>query len=263
MGDENAPTYERVVSPYGHKKHLLGSFNTADLLPPRTRLDSHVEQPIIVPMLSSPESEAGSFIFDNGDQSVEQTTERTSTQDEPGSYDLKAPPPAVPLSNAERLALSLFSVEHLNLILRDQTLAHSFAVFLNTYRPRLDSVLVRYQEAQKAIAALKYANALTENAFCDVLDIGPEAASLGPEFEAEFQRVTDELVSEGLSAYVSHKLVQIVTECLVKEVTGNQMPHMQGLASGVAETYCMTDPNLPDNPIVYASEGTYLCIPNV
>ena len=251
-------TYEGVISPDGNKKRLLGSFTGTDLIlnPPGSRITG--AKPAAANMSSSGESDAGSFVFDNGDPNLEQeiTTPRTSTVlDEPGSYDLKPPPPTVPHSNVEKLAAALFSVEHLNLILRDHALAHSFAVFLETYRPRLYPVLMRYQEAQKAIAALHYANESAESAFGDMLEIDPRPAVLGTEFDKEYERVNGELVSDGLTAFITYKLVQTVTECLVKEITGNQVPLLRGLMEGIAEVYCLTDPNLPDNPIVYASEG--------
>lgn len=82
------------------------------------------------------------------------------------------------------------------------------------------------------------------------------AAVLDRNFEAKSLRASDALVSEALPGYVTHRLVQIVTECLVKEITGNNSPIMRELVVGLAEVYCLTDPSLPDNPIVYASEGT-------
>lgn len=256
MGESTTPTYDPVTMSAENQPADLASFKSADLLPSQSYQPMDQKPPAPPPKSSSGESDAGSFVFDNADQAAEQATEPTSTTlDEPGSYDLRPPPPAVSISNAERLAASLFSVDHLNLILSDQGLAHNFAVFLNTYLPRLNSVLVQYQETQKAVAAVHYANCLAERAFADVLHVGPEAAVLDNEFEKEFQRLAEELVSDGLSAYITYKLVQVVTECLVKEITGKQVPFMRGLAEGIAEVYCMTDPNIPDNPIVYASEG--------
>lgn len=152
--DINAPTPARMISPDARRNPLLASFNASDILPHRADSRFDGEGQAIASMSSSADSDAGSFIFDNGEQNVEQTTEITSTsQDDTGSYDLKAPPPAIALKNAERLSATLFSVDHLNLILRDQTLGPSFAACLSAYRPHLGQVLVRYQEAQKAIAA--------------------------------------------------------------------------------------------------------------
>lgn len=264
-GNAEASTSARTIAPGGNKSHHpLASFNSLYLLPhsPPTSEPNDPRPDSIASMSSAHGSDSGSVVFDNGDhngQSGEHETEETSTTpDEPGSYDLKPPPPAVSLSNAERIAELLFSVGHLNLILRDHFLAQGFAKFLSAYRPHLSRVLMQYQECQKAIASIHYANALVESAFGDTLrieDIEPDAAALGPEFEKEFLKVQDQLLSEGLTAFITHKLVQTVTECLVKEISGNQLPFMRGLAEGIAETYCMTDPNLPDNPIIYASEG--------
>jgi hypothetical protein len=70
--------------------------------------------------------------------------------------------------------------------------------------------------------------------------------------------VVQELVDDALPAYLTHRLVQIVTDSLVKEITGNIAPVLRDLIPSLAEVYCISDPSLPDNPIVYASEGDSL-----
>ena len=69
------------------------------------------------------------------------------------------------------------------------------------------------------------------------------------------QENVESLLEDALPAYVTHRLTQLVTESLVKEITGNNAPIMRELIPSLAEVYCITDPSLPDNPIVYASEG--------
>lgn len=44
-----------------------------------------------------------------------------------------------------------------------------------------------------------------------------------------------------------------------QEITGQGTPVMRELVNGLAEVYCLSDPSLPDNPIVYASEEFYKC----
>ena len=75
--------------------------------------------------------------------------------------------------------------------------------------------------------------------------------------------VVQELVDDALPAYITHRLVTVVTDSLVKEITGNNAPIMRELIPSLAEVYCITDPSIPDNPIVYASEGTFTTTPSL
>jgi len=211
---------------------------------------------------SSIASEAPPSIFENAEEPQEHYTEPTqvtASPDEPaGAYDLKPPPPAVSHSNIEWLSERLFSVDHLNLILRDRLFAHKFSQFLNKYQAQSAPLLARYIETQKAISAIEYANAIAEQIDHAGHHGSPvsTAAILDERFESRSRRAIQELVNDALPGFVTHRLVQIVTECLVKEITGTNAPVMRELVQGVAEVFCMTDPSLPDNPIVYASDGT-------
>lgn len=212
--------------------------------------------------LGAPMSAAGSVsppsVFDQAEEQPEQYTEPTtalgSGSDEP-SYDLKPPPPSVSHDNVEALATRFFSVDHLELILRDHNFAARFTRFLNQYRPAHIPALVSYLETKKAITAIEYANAIADH--IPTLPGHPPyvAATLDDRFEAKSRRTVEDLVEEALPAYVTHRLVTLVTDTLVKEITGNNAPVMRELIPSLAEVYCVTDPSLPDNPIVYASEG--------
>jgi len=180
----------------------------------------------------------------------EHYTDPTTPGGDPTSYDLKPPPPSQPLSNIELLADRLFSVDHLKLIIKDHTLHTRFASFLSKYRPHASQALQRYLEAQKAVAAVEYANAIAEH-----LVPGAVAALLEDGFEDSSRMAVDELINDALPGFITHRLVQIVTDTLVKEITGQNTPIMRELVAGLAEVYCLSDPSLPDNPIVYASEG--------
>ncbi|KAF2463172.1 uncharacterized protein BDR25DRAFT_246288 [Lindgomyces ingoldianus] len=178
--------------------------------------------------------------------------------DESSSYDLAPPPPTRSNTNAEGLAERLFSADHLHLILKDQTLSHRFTVFLNRYRPHSVPALVRYLESQKALTAIRYANTLADSISTRSRQSSTSSAAVvDTKFENFSRRSIDELVSEALPAYITYRMVNVVTECLVKEITGSNTPLMQELIQGLAEVYCMTDPSLPDNPIVFASEEFY------
>jgi PAS domain S-box-containing protein len=182
-----------------------------------------------------------------------------SEQENEGNYDLKPPPPSVSTNNGEALAEQLFSAEHLDVILSDRTLNTRFTSFLNRYRPQANPILARYQLIQKAKSAIQYANAIAESLTEASSSYGLKtpAAILDRKFEAESRKATEELVNDALPAYVTHKLIGVVTECLVKEITGNSAPIMRDMVPGLAEVYCLTDPSVPDNPIVYASEEFY------
>lgn len=63
------------------------------------------------------------------------------------------------------------------------------------------------------------------------------------------------LVMDALPAHVTYTLVKVVTDVMVKEITGTtQIPIMQGLIEGLTEVFCLTDPSQKENPIIYASD---------
>lgn len=175
------------------------------------------------------------------------------------NFDLRPPPPNKPVKLLDSLSERLFSAEHLEVILRDPAFFLRFTTFINRYQPSSAPVLVRYLEAQKAIKAVDYANALAES-------IKPfpgehsgqipcAAATIDARFEARAKRALDSLIHDALPAYITFGLVKVVTETIVREITGTAMPVMRELVAGSAEVFCLSDPNQKDNPIVYASEG--------
>ena len=180
------------------------------------------------------------------------TTQDLSPSDESQAYDLKPPPPSVSQSNIEALSERLFSKDHLKAILQDQTQSSRFHTFLRSYRSHDESLLSRFLESQKAAKAVEYANAVAHG-------MGPSlghdlaAAHLDSTFEARSRRIEDELIEEALPGYITYRLVQLVTECLVKEITGSNSPIMREMVSGLAEVYCMSDPSSKQNAIPFIS----------
>ncbi|KAL9125447.1 MAG: hypothetical protein Q9217_005356 [Psora testacea] len=181
------------------------------------------------------------------------------SSDEPQNFDLKPPPPNSRVKHIDTLSQQLFSGDHLRVILKDPSFFLRFTAFLNRYKPNLAPVLVRYMEAQKALKAVEYANALSET-------ITPSpgehhapcpAASIDPQFEAQANRSFDTLVTEALPAFITNGLTKVVTEYMVREITGRGMPVMRELVGGLAEVFCLADPSIEDCPIVYASEEFY------
>ncbi|EME48794.1 hypothetical protein DOTSEDRAFT_40078 [Dothistroma septosporum NZE10] len=224
-------------------------------------------------LLSPVASPGQSSVFDIAEQDEEGTESTTASgpnpdgqgfatdpkalDDEHDSYDLKPPPPTVTQDNVEALALRLFSVDHLDSILRDYALASKFSRFLQQYRPQHVEPLKQYTEFKKAAAAVEYANAVARQLKQRDNSIPPLAARLDDHFESRSKKIAVDLVEEALPAYLTHRLVSLVTDTLVKEITGNSAPLLTELIPSLAEVYCITDPSLPDNPIVYASEEFY------
>ena len=181
-------------------------------------------------------------------------------------FNLAPPPPKQAHKLLDNVAERLFSDDHLRIILRDPAQFLRFIAFVNRYKPQVAPVLTRFLETQKAIKAVEYANAIADT-------LGPvpgehssytpvAAALLDGRFEARSKRAFDTLVTEALPATITHTLVNVVTDVMVKEITGNTLPVMRDLVAGLNEVFCLTDPSLPDNPIVYASEGMSFALVN-
>ena len=185
--------------------------------------------------------------------------ERKTSGDHAQNFDLKPPPPNSKVKNIDTLSESLFSGDHLRVILKDPSFFLRFTAFLNRYRSSSAPILVRYLEAQKAMKAVEYANALADTMRPTPGEhSGPcPAASIDPRFEARSNRAFDTLVNEALPAYITSCLTKVVTESMVREITGQGMPVMRELVGGLAEVFCLADPSVKDCPIVYASEEFY------
>lgn len=224
------------------------------------------------PRVSSPEAPS---LFDVAEEEgeTEPTTATTRTRttvpteveaDDDGGdeYDLKPPPK--PLGKGKRYdrpkgevleaaTAKFFSKAHLNFLLRNHRHATRFRKFLETYQPHHSAALKSYSERVKAEVALEYANALVGS---QVYPREFEAVRLESDNGGE---ALGGLVEEALPAYLTQRLVELVTDTLVKEITGNGAPVVRELiGSSLAETFCIStnDPE-DDNPIVYASEGFY------
>lgn len=166
------------------------------------------------------------------------------------SYSLKTSAPSAPSLDVEALTDRLFSLDHLKIILREPLILARFQNFLASYRPRSALSLRKYLDVQKAIAAVNFANSLADN-----LWPGLEAAPLDPAFESKAKNSVEDLLNDALPGYITHNITELVTELLQREITGQNSPATRQMVNGLAEVYCLTDPSLPDNPIVYASNG--------
>lgn len=217
------------------------------------------EQPVFGAPNETSTSRGGSAsppsVFDAPDQQHDSGTEPTSQGSDDAGYDLKPPPPSVSHDNIEALAGRLWSADHLDVILRDQSSGPRFIRFLNDYKPQYADTLNHYLEAKKAMTAIQYANAIADQIPALPGEAPHVAATLDETFEEKSQKIVEDLVEEALPAYLTHRLVSQVTDVMVKEITGNGTPLMRDLIPSLAEVYCIADPSLPDSPLIYASEG--------
>lgn len=82
------------------------------------------------------------------------------------SFDL-APPPQADREKPEKYSLErrsfyMFSMTHLRIIFQDFRLLRKFTAFLVEYRPESVPLLVYHLDARKAMAALRYSNAVRD-----------------------------------------------------------------------------------------------------
>ncbi|KAI9694876.1 MAG: hypothetical protein M1822_000492 [Bathelium mastoideum] len=180
------------------------------------------------------------------------------TEDDPRSFDLLAPSDTAPnVFSLERRALQMFSREHLQSIFSDPTLLMKFTSFLSQHRQQSVPLLIYYLDALKAIKAIHYANAVSEalepiNGF--EFTENPAQPMVHSVLENKAEQAFMSMVREDLPAYIAHTWIQLVSVSIQKRITGTLAPHLREASEGLAETFCLTDPSRPDNPIVFASE---------
>jgi PAS domain S-box-containing protein len=260
MVDANVVHGHKIIVLHHRKSsQAISTFSPGKILPEPHTEDAlqFVREAAEFEMVPSRDSDNASSVFDP----AEDTANDLATAISPGfgNFDLKAPPPSVSHLNPETLSEKLFSAAHLNIILREYRMCASFTSYINKYRSHLAPVFARHQATQKAKAAIDYANAVAENLPSTNHPSTPDIRATVPDakFEERAKKAVDELTNDALPGYITHRLIQVVTDCLVKEIMGNNAPVMTELLQGLAEVYCLTDPSLPDHPIVYASEEFY------
>ncbi|KAI4198158.1 MAG: hypothetical protein LQ350_005445 [Teloschistes chrysophthalmus] len=229
------------------------------LLPENLPPFSPTDKPVSLPDTSSPTTD--DFLKHSANMNGRPQSPDGHMEDDSQDFDLKPPPPKRPVKFLETHSEQLFSHAHLRTVLEDSTFFMRFTAFLNRYKPSSAPILIRYLEAQKAIKAVEYANALAES-FKPIpgdtsSNIPCLAATLDTRFESRSRRALEHLVNEALPAYITQCFTKVVTESMVREITGTTMPIMRELVGGLAEVFCLSDPSIPDNPIIYASEEFY------
>lgn len=177
-------------------------------------------------------------------------------------FDLHPPTSLASRIKIEDIAKRLFSAEHLHFILGDHALFSKFSSFLNSYKPSLIPTLIRYLEMRKAMKATEYANAIASSIrwpshtdHCKFMRM--QAATTNVGFEDYAAGELNLLCSEALPAFITNMLVNVVTDCVSRDITGQGIPVMRDLVRNLGEVYCLTDPSVHDNPIIFASEGRF------
>lgn len=130
-------------------------------------------------------------------------------EDDPASYDLVNPAQNVAPRqeySLEARAQQIFSTDHLQAIFDDPKLLRQFTSFLGEHRATSLPLLIYYLDALKALAAMKYANAVAEA--LEPLD-GHEwshhaaAPTQNSTLEGKAKQAFDVLVREDLPAFVN------------------------------------------------------------
>lgn len=182
---------------------------------------------------------------------------------EPGSFDLLAPPTGHGgLYPLERLAEQLFSKQHLEGIFADPLLLRNFSAFIRTARPGSAPLLSYYLDSIKALKAIDYANSVMAMLKpLDGLDFSrrPSMPTQNKILEERASLAFQTLVDEELPAFITQTWIRMASISIKKRITGTLSPHLRQMSEGLAEVFCLTDPKREDNPIIFASEGMYLC----
>ncbi|KAI5778775.1 hypothetical protein EDC01DRAFT_756590 [Geopyxis carbonaria] len=179
--------------------------------------------------------------------------------DEPHSYDLLAPTASTiqhtPSASIEAQTERLMGRAHLKTILTRPALLAEFADFLMKRDGNGVKLLVYYLDAQKALKALAYANAIAAGLEAvpgmEWSESGVESV-IANEVEERAERAFSALEEE-LAAYVTSVYISIITHNVTARITGTLRPQLRAAVDGLGESFCLTDPSRPDNPIVFQS----------
>jgi PAS domain-containing protein len=173
------------------------------------------------------------------------------------SYDLRPPPMPKRYSlGIESTIDLLYGETHLQSILKDKKLRGEFVTFLAQRVPSQMVHMIRLSDNEKAIAAITYANAIAQTQRPMTGSQQPAvAAVISEQFQQDGQRTFGMLLAEALPAYIAHVLTNEVMRHMEKQVPRMRTSHMdQQPVKGISDVFCLTDPNMKDHPIIYASK---------
>lgn len=187
--------------------------------------------------------------------------------EEGASYDLIAPFEGddAPLHKLERVSDVMFGTEHMLSILNNPRYLARFREFLLEERPRSISTLTYYLNATKALKSIEYANALVRLS----IDVPPPAVQIiqnrneavgitaNKALEQRVQDGLNALTAEELPAFITSRCITITSKIVEERVRGTLPMKFRDTSNALAEVFCLTDPTRPDNPIIFASEGSF------
>lgn len=185
-------------------------------------------------------------------------------KEEGASYDLIAPfeGDEAPLHKLERVSDVMFGTEHMLHILNNPRYLARFRDFLLEERPRSISTLTYYLNANKALKAIQFANALvrlsTDVPPAAIQNVQQNGDAVGITVNKSLeQRVEDglrALTAEELPAFITSRCITITSKIVEERVRGTLPMKFRETSNALAEVFCLTDPARPDNPIIFASE---------
>lgn len=178
-------------------------------------------------------------------------------QEDIQSYDLRpAPMPKRYSLGIETTVELLYGEHHLQGILKDKKLRGEFVAFLAQRMPSQIVHMIRLSDNEKAIAAIAYANAVVQAQKPVTGSQQPAAAAvISEQFKQDGQRTFGMLLAEALPAYIAYVLTIEVMRYMEKQIPRMRSSHMdQQPVKGISEVFCLTDPNMKDHPIIYASK---------
>lgn len=183
-----------------------------------------------------------------GEQALEEDIE---------SYDLRpAPLPKRHSLGIETTVDLLYGESHLQSILKDKKLRREFMTFLAHRMPSQMVHMVRLADNEKAMAAITYANAIAQEQSPMTGSPQPAVAAVASEqFKEDGQRTFGMLLAEALPAYIAYVLTNEVMRYMEKQIPRIRTSYAdQQPVKGISEVFCLTDPNIKDHPIIYASK---------
>ena len=174
-------------------------------------------------------------------------------------FDLAAPVDGNYLHSLEALSDFLIAGDHLKNIFADPSSLLDFTTFLSSCRPKSIAMLMYYLDATEALKAVNYALTIAESLEKipghDFTAVSTET-TMNAELEDKVEKAFNVLVKEELPLFVTQLYVQTVKSSMVRRIMGPSAPATKDDPEGMLEVFCLTDPSRPDNPIVFASQGT-------
>lgn len=159
---------------------------------------------------------------------------------EPGSFDLVLPETEeTPLYSLEERSEILFSPEHLRIIFGDFTLYQRFATFMGTHRPKSIPLLVYYLDTVKALAAFKYANAISQaveplDAYEFTQDATAVPKTVNDCLERKANAAFELLAQEDLPAFITNEWMKFVEISIRRRIVGSMPAHLKEYVPSLA-----------------------------